>query len=219
MPASHRGLPDPWVEAAFPSAPGVALVLDSRTIHCGGGRSPSLPPTSPHRVVAFVTLVDPPRDYQVNAVAMRPPWATQPSSAQPSSSQPPLPTCGVRGCSSPPSASRAAVCARCGCPVCPLHFSLGEVCAVCEDEEEGAHPPWRRSGRNCSCFFGGQVFLLPASGGRCGWVLISFPGGTSVWAPWNLGGRGECFSLLPALYTSWLAGLKGGLLRLIVQCG
>ena len=137
MPASHRGMPDPWVEAAFPTAPGQCLVLDSRTIHCGGGRSPALPASAPWRVVAFATLVDPPRDYQVNEVAMRPPWAAPARPSQPLSDQRPRAQCSARACSNAAGSTPNAACARCGSPLCPLHHSLGELCAGCEDVVDG----------------------------------------------------------------------------------
>ena len=71
VPNSHRGTPDPWLEVPFPGMPGQCLVLESRTVHCGGGRSPSLGDAAPWRVVAFATMVHPPRDYEANAVAFR----------------------------------------------------------------------------------------------------------------------------------------------------
>ena len=127
MPCSQSGVPDPWVEASFPSLAGDSLVLDSRTIHCGGGRSPTMPSTCVWRVVAFATLVARPIDYDVNEVAFRPPWADQRLAAQLASAPS---RCTARDCASP--ASRGNGCPLCERPLCAEHQRLGDVCSRCE---------------------------------------------------------------------------------------
>ena len=134
VPSSQTGLPDPWVEASFPSLAGDSLVLDSRTIHCGGGRSSSLPSTTVWRVVAFATLVAKPTDYDANEVAFRPPWAGQrqpfPPAAAPTS-------CHCRDCHS---LASGRGCPLCGTLVCLPHHHMGELCAACYEAPPQAPP-------------------------------------------------------------------------------
>ena len=133
VPGSQAGLPDPWVEAPFPCLAGESLVLESRTIHCGGGRSPAMPSTERWRVVAFATLVDRPRDYGGNAVAFRPPWAVQ---RQSGGAAAPF-VCSAKDCTEAASHAADAGCAACGGRLCAHHAEAGTLCSDCED---GAHP-------------------------------------------------------------------------------
>ena len=137
VPCSHAGLPDPWVEAPFPCVAGESLVLESRTIHCGGGRSPAMPPSESWRVVAFATLSDSPRNYNQNAVAFRPPWAVgrHPCSAAGT------PLCAAPNCTHPAATSATAACAPCGAPLCIAHSHAGALCATCSGGGPGGPHP------------------------------------------------------------------------------
>ena len=77
-------------------------------------------------------FVHPPRDYEANAVAFRPPWAGTRLAVGDQGAG-----CAVRDC------TREAVpapsgCANCGAPLCRLHLACGELCAACDAGIEAA---------------------------------------------------------------------------------
>lgn len=52
--ASHRGVPHPWIEVAFAEWEGSLTILNSFTVHRGGGRSDAC--VGPARHVAFASV-------------------------------------------------------------------------------------------------------------------------------------------------------------------